>query len=154
MTRPASIIRFEQLYLASFALWAINALANWSTARATLVNNPQIGANPGMAGMVGGMLGVGAVIVAGVSLLLWWLVARKASVVGKWLVVVTEGLGVLFALFGLLALVSGRAPSALLAISGLVATALAVAAAVMLFRPDADAWLSDGRSPNVTETFR
>ncbi len=153
MLRPASIINFERLYLGSFVLWAINTFASWSTMRAMIANNPQVAANPMAGSVMGSMLGTSAIITAAVSLLLWWLVARKASVVGKWMVVVTEGIGALLALFSLVALATGKAPSMLLGLSSLVATGLAIAAAVMLFRPDARAFLGEG-GPNVGDTFR
>ena len=148
MTRPPSIVLFERLYLGSLAIYLINAAMFWTQSRDTVAAMPQIQANPAIAALVPPiMLGSLAVTVL-FAILFWWLVARQRSEVGKWLVVVTEAIGGLFGLFALLQLVWGTAVNPTAAAIGLLATALAVAAAVVLFRPDARAWF--GEEPGVT----
>ncbi len=145
MTRPPSIVRFEQLYLASIAIWLLTTLGFWSVNRHMIEANPQTAANPQMQSFALTLMVVSAAVVLGASLLFWWLAARKGSPVGKWLVVVTEAIGILFALYALYLLVSGAAPNVLNAVGNLLSTALAVAAAALLFRPDANVWFADGR---------
>ena len=145
MNRPPSIVRFEQLYLGSIAIWLLTTLGFWSVNRRMIEANPQYAANPQMQSFAATLMVVSAAVVLAASVLFWWLTARKASPVGKWLVVVTEAIGVLFAVYALYLLATGGAPNALNAIGNLVSTALAVGAAVMLFRPDANAWFAAGR---------
>ena len=142
MNRPPSIIAFERLYLGSIVLSIINAIAFWSFNRDAIAAMPQVQESPGLAALINIMLIVSLAITVAVSLLFWWLVARAGSVVGKWLVIVTEGLGVLFAIVPLLNLVRGHAANVPGTVVTLVCTALAVAAAAMLFRADVDAWIA------------
>lgn len=145
MTRPPSIVRFEQLYLGSIAVWLLTTLGFWSLNRKLIEENPQTAANPQMQSFALTLMVATAVIVLAVSVLLWWLAARRASPVGKWLVVATEALGVLLALYSLYLLATGAAPNVVNALGNLISTALAASAALLLFRPDAKAWFADGR---------
>ena len=149
MQRPPSIVLFERLYLGSLLLWAINTAAFWSTTRQVMADNPTYAANPQIQAIMVPLMIGSVAVVALVSLLLWYLVARQASVAGKWLVVVTEALGVLAAVMTLYRLVSATTGSPVMAAIGLVVTALAVASAVMLFRPDARAWLGEENPRDV-----
>lgn len=143
MGRPPSIISFERLYLGSIALYILNAALFWSQMRGAMDQSPQIQANPDMATVVGGIMVGSLVVTVLVSILFWWLVARQASVAGKWLVVGTEAIGALFALFALYKLATGSSPNPAGTAVGLVVTGLAIAAAAMLFRPDAKVWLGE-----------
>lgn len=143
MDRPVSIVNFERLYLGSFVLWLVSTLAFWSTTSQTMLTNPAVTANPQMAQLVTPIMLGAFVVVAAVTLLLWYLVARKASSVAKWFVVAFEAIGVLKTIPVLLAIARGTTGNVLLAVIGLVCTALAVAAAVMLFKRDARAWLGE-----------
>jgi hypothetical protein len=143
VTRPPSIVLFERLYLGSLALYLINSAVFWSSNRAIAMSTPQVQASPEAASMVGVIMVASLAITAGISLLFWWLVARQRSTVGKWLVVATEVIGALFGLFALFQLVRGVAPNVPSAALGIVSTALAVVAAIVLFRPDATAWLGE-----------
>ncbi|WP_419808788.1 hypothetical protein [Sphingomonas sp.] len=142
--RPPSIAAFERLYLGSTALYVIVTLIYWSATREMMAASSQVQSNPQVGGMIGGiMIGSFAVTVL-VALLLWWLVARGRSVVGKWLVVGTEAIGAIGGLLALLRLARGTAGDLTQALLGLLVTALAIAAAAMLFRADATAWLTEG----------
>lgn len=135
MQRPASIVRFEQFYLASLAASLISWFVEWPLMEARLAANPQTAA-------FGWMLSVMLVLNVAVSLLLWFFTARRASVVAKWIVVVFAGLSVLRLLLNLPAALQG-ALSATSLILALVTTGLSVAAAALLFRTDARAWFGE-----------
>lgn len=142
MEKPSSIRMFGALYLGSLALWAANTALFWSRAQAIMAQSPQIRANPQVAAVIGPIMIGALVVTAACTLLFWFLVVRLRSVVGKWLVAATEAIGALFAAFAILKLVGGRVPATPSILIGLVVTGLAVAAAAMLFRPDAAAWFA------------
>lgn len=121
--RPASIIRFEQLYLASIALAAVNS---------ALLLSPAAGYAP--PGEASGLIGFVATSLA-VSLLLWFFAARRASRIAKWLMVALFVLGAA----GLPAILSAG-PLDIPAVLTVVTWGLQAAAIWMLFRPDAAAW--------------
>lgn len=143
LPRPPSIRAFERLYLASLLLYIVVTAIFWSRTRETMLSMPQMQANPDVAGIVGAIMIGSFAVTIGVALLFWWLVTRARSVAGKWLVVVTEAFGALFAVFALLRLVQGTADSVVGTMVSLLVTGLAIAAAVMLFRPDARAWFGE-----------
>lgn len=138
--RPPAIVAFERLYLGSTLLYVIVSAVFWSQTRELML---AFQGAQGVAGMITGIMVVTLLITLGASLLLWWLVARQRSVVGKWLVVATEVIGVIGGLFALLRLIQGSTPNAAQSAMTLVVTALAVAAAAMLFRADARAWFGE-----------
>lgn len=144
MTRPSSIVAFERLYLGSIAVYLLNALVFWSTNRELMNSMSQIRSAPGLAELIGPIAIATLVVTVLISLLFWFLIVRKRSAVGKWLVVATEVIGVLMAVPALISLVSGTAPNPPGVALSLLATALAVAAAAMLFRADAKAWFAEG----------
>ncbi len=71
-----------------------------------------------------------------IYLLLWFLIARKASNVAKWVLVVFVAIG---AVSFLAALTSARFDAAMML--ALVVYALEIAAVTFLFKEDAKAWL-------------
>ena len=82
--RPPSIVLFDRLFLASLAVSLISLALNYAAIA------QQVTGAPGMA-----ELGLGAGFFAGIlvvsyaiSVLLWFLVAHKASNVAKWILVV------------------------------------------------------------------
>ncbi|WP_375270204.1 hypothetical protein [Sphingomonas sp.] len=135
MERPASIRRFEQWYLAGIALSLIGWAIDWTWMQERLA------ADPRTAGF-GWMLGVMLVLNVAVSLLLWFLTARRGSVVAKWIVVVLAGLSVARLLVDLPALLEGAMSVVSFAV-GAATTLVNVVAAVLLFRADARAWFGE-----------
>ena len=132
--RPHSIIMFERLFLASLVLGVLGLLLSYQQISEMAANDPgmrQLGLGSGF------LLGIVAVSYA-VYLLLWHLIAHRASNAAKWVLVVFTAIGVLLALPGL----AGPWTSTL-ALS-LMVYALEVLAVIHLFRPDAKAWL-DGK---------
>ena len=133
--RPQSIVMFERLFLASLALSAIGFVVGYDAAR------EEVTRQPGMAqlGDAGGSILIGSMVVTtAVYLLLWFLIARKASNVAKWFLTAFTAIGaVLFAASFVMAGITMDLNAALM----IVYYVLAVAAVVFLFKPDAEAWL-------------
>lgn len=128
--RPPSILMFERLFLASLVLSVLAFVVGYDAM------NEQLANEPGMAelGLGSGFL-TGAVVVSlAIYLLLWFLIARKASTVAKWILVVLLALSLISipAIFA--------ATLDLIAILNIAVYALELAAAVYLFRADAVAW--------------
>lgn len=131
--RPASIVNFERFYLGAIAVGLVNTFLSWDETLA-LVQQPGVQLGQGfVAGAVAGSVAI--------NLLLWYFVARRASVIAKWILVA------LFA-FGLVSLainvVGGTMLSDVNMVLGILAFALQAVAVWMLFRPDAQAWLAGG----------
>lgn len=142
--RPQSIIRFEQAYLASIAMWGINSALGWRAQIAAIDTSfarmPEM--IPAMQGLLIGL----TLFVLFVSLLLWYFTARKASEVTKWIIVAFFGLSAVGLPFSL----AGFEKTGILpAVLNLVTFALHALAVWMLFRPDASAWFraSDESAP-------
>ena len=140
--RPHSIIMFERLFLASLVLGILGSLLSYQQITDLAANDPgmrQLGLGSGF------LIGI---VIAGyaVYLLLWHLIARRASNVAKWILVVFTALGVLVALPGLAGPWNSRQ------VLSLMVYALQVLAVVYLFRPGARAWL-DGKGQADPATF-
>src|SRR5687768_11985291 len=87
--RPDSIIMFERLILASLALSMFNFFVGYEPMMEQLDREPALQQVGFGVGFVIGSLVVGLAI----YLLLWFLIARKASNVAKWILVVLTALG-------------------------------------------------------------
>lgn len=137
MTKPPSIARFEQFYWASVVIGLINAAMHWDMTQAALAANPLL-ANATW------FLPVAQIVGLAISALIWFFIARRPSVVAKWVLVVLAA----FAVFGVLStiflVVMGRATIGTQVVLGLLSNILYIAAAVMLFKPDAKAWFGEG----------
>ena len=129
--RPQSIVMFDRLFLGSLAVSAASVAISWDQMSRALANEPGV-AEVGLgSGFLAGLVAVGFAI----SLLLWFLVSRKASNAAKWILVVLAALS-LISLPGMLG-----GPWDLTAILGIVSYVLEIAALGFLFRADAVAWL-------------
>ena len=95
------------------------------------------------AGFMFGALGVSVAI----SLLLWFLISRKAITVAKWILTVFTVIGALMIPFSL------EAMGLVSIIFALVITAMQLAAIWMLFRPDAKVWFEHGPKGMDPGTF-
>lgn len=143
MTTPVSIVRFSQAMLASIALSVVQMALNFDNQREILARNPQ---TAGLGdGFVIATLGFGFAI----FLLLWFFIARRASNIAKWVLVVLTVIG-LFWLPGTLRDALAASPFSL----GLVVAVLVLQlfALGFLFRPDARDWLA-GKAPADPDTF-
>lgn len=137
MDRPPSIKQFERLWWAATVLWGVGTWLAWERTSNALNANPQTARVAGLAlwGNVG--------LVLAITLLLWWLAARRGSAIGKWLVVAAaamSGVRVLILLFGL---ISGANLHPLSQGAFVLAAVLTVWSAVMLFRDDARPWFGE-----------
>lgn len=142
--RPTSIIRFDQIFLGSIVLGIANTVLSYDTTMAQLKADPAA-AEIGMAGP-GFVIGASAFGFA-ISLLLWYFVARRASKVAKWILVVLTAIGVLSVPLALF-----EVPWVQAAIT--VVTALMQLGALwFLFRPDASAWFEHGPKGMDPSTF-
>jgi len=130
--RPKSIVMFERLFLASLAMGLFVLALGYEDMMAALANEPTFQKAGVGAGFVIGLLAV----VYAVYLLLWYLTARQGVNAAKWIVVVLTVLDALAALRAL------AGPWDAMLLLSLAARALAVAAVVYLFQPDAVAWLT------------
>lgn len=137
MTKAPSIARFEQFYWGSILLGLINTALNWNAAQA------QLAANPVLANATWFLPAVQVVGLA-IAVLLWFFIVRRPSVVAKWVQVVFAAFSAFALLSALFLVASGRAQIGLQVVVGLIANILYIAAAVMLFRPDAKVWFGEG----------
>ena len=128
--RPHSIVMFERLILGSLAVSALSFILSYDEVTYLLASDPamqELGLGSGF------LLGVVAAGYA-IFLLLWVLIAHKASNVAKWILIVLAALG-LISLPGLLS-----EPWNTTALLGLASYGLEFAAIIYLFRDDARAW--------------
>ena len=140
--RPTSIVNFERLYLGSFVVGLLNTLAFWPVMVAAMMANPSVAKlGPNFAP---GMLVAGLTISAAITASLWFLVARRASVVAKWIVTIFFVLSALSLLYGL---TTGSRSMNVQAGVGILAFLLNAAAVWMLFRTDARLWFAEHREP-------
>jgi hypothetical protein len=142
--RPASITIFDRLFLGSLVLGLVNAFLSYDATIAQLEADPAV-ADIGLAGpgFVIATMGFGF----GISLLLWFLISRKAVGVAKWVLVVLT-------VIGLLGMPMALAGAPLLqAATSLGLTVMQLAAIWFLFRPDAKAWFAHGPGGMDPATF-
>lgn len=130
--RPPSIVRFDQLYGAAFALQVLNTILSWQSTQATQAT---VAAQFGP-WLLPAATAVGVVV----PLLLWFFVARRASLVAKWIAVVLTAIAVAALGFGA---VRGTLALGGLGLLGIGITVLRVIAVAFLFRPDAQEWLGE-----------
>ncbi|MDO7841050.1 hypothetical protein [Sphingomonas immobilis] len=138
MERPVSIVWFERCYLGALVLGVLNTALSWNTLMAQMAAQPnadKFGAGFGATVMI-----ISLAIGVGISLLLWFLAARKHSVVAKWIITVFFVLGVL----GLLFQIIGKTfPSGIAGVVTVVAWVLNLIAVYQLFKPDTEVWFGE-----------
>jgi len=128
--RPESVIMFERLFLLSLAVSAGSALVGYDEMMRAVTGDPAM-----QRFSLGGGFLLGTLLVSfAIYLLLWYLVAHKASNVAKWILIVLVALG----LASLPMALTGPLTTPLLL--NLAVHALEVASLVYLFRADAKAW--------------
>lgn len=131
--RPKSIVLFDRMFLASLVIGAINAVLTFNDMMDALATNPNTAPLGWGSGAVVAIIAVSLLI----PLLLWHYIAHRASSLAKWILVVLTVGGILFAGVDLTRMGS------LSEIAVLAVTVLQIAAIVMLFRPDANAWFAE-----------
>jgi FtsH-binding integral membrane protein len=142
--RPKSIQRFDIFYLGALALGLVSTAIGWNT---TLERMQADAATAAIATPVM----VGSIVIGfGISLLLWFFTSRMRSTIAKWILVFFTVIGVLSLAFTML---NGASPGGITGILGIVSTVLQIAAAVMLFRPDAVAWFKGEQAGDPATPF-
>ena len=131
--RPPSIVNFERVVILSIVLGLINTVLIWDRITDAVA-------------LTGVSLSVVLTIQAitiGLYLLLIWFIARKGSVVAKWIYVVLAAIGLVFGLFGI-----GQVAQLYGNVSLVITLAqyvLSIVSIGLLFRADANAWFSGER---------
>lgn len=131
--QPTSIRIFSWTYLAAIGVALAATAINWSATTAFLRGTAGIGDAAPAA--LAATIAVSLLI----PLLLWYFVARRPSVVAKWLVVALTAIGVVTVA---LAVSRGTMQPGLAGTLGIVGVVLRVIATVQLFRADAAAWFA------------
>lgn len=142
--QPASITMFDRLFLGGLALGLINAALSYSSTMELLEADPAV-AEMGMA--TPGFFIASTAFGYAISLLLWFLISRKANNVAKWILTVLTVIGALMIPLSLGEL------DLFASIVTVIATVLQVAAVWMLFRPDAKSWFEHGPGGMDPATF-
>ena len=137
MDRPRSIRLFELFWWGSTLFWAAATRLAWNRNQGKLIADPRTRdvAQWGQWFWI--------VVTLALTALLWWLVARRASAVGKWLVTAWAGLTGVLALIRVFSLFAGRTLHPLSESAYLLTAVLAAAAAATLFRDDARVWFGE-----------
>lgn len=141
--RPASIQKFDRLYLVAIGAGMINSIMSMDRYRTMLANNPaalKLGFGDGVIYLIMGLSAL-------VPLTLWFLVAYRANILAKWILVGLTVLGLLNLPSALRQLGAGGGLGILVT---LAIAALQVAAVSFLFRADAKAWFA-GEAPGAGE---
>ena len=146
MVRPDTIVRYERLYWAAFALDSIVTAMTWTQREAIVTAYPVLA-------KATWILPTFQAIGISVTVLLWYFTARAPSVVAKWVVVILAALAVLGAVQALGSLATGSATLGTASILSLIANALYVAAAVYLLKPTSKAWFGQDAAAEADETF-
>lgn len=139
MDRPASIVRFDQLYLGHIAVGLVGSvIALFSGDNPALTQtNETIGP-----WFLPAILGLGLLT----QIALLYFIGRKGAAVAKWLLVALTAinlLGVVFLLFAFATGMGAESRNLIGSLCSLGASALLVAAVSMLFRPDTAAWFGE-----------
>lgn len=133
--RPPSIVRFERLYLASFAVALAGWAFSWQSTADRLAIDPKTAA-------YGWLLPAALLLSCTITLLLWYFVARRASLAAKWVVTILTGLAVVRFAINLMVVVRGTVPLVATLLSTAI-VALSVAATLYLFKDDARLWFGE-----------
>lgn len=139
--RPASIVRFERLYLASFVVSLLGWAFSWQSTADRLAIDPKTAA-------FGWLLPVALLLSCAITLALWYLVARRASLAAKWVVTILTGLATLRFVINLSVVFRGSVPVVAMLLSGAIVV-LGIVATLQLFRPDARAWFGEDEEIDV-----
>jgi hypothetical protein len=137
--RPKSIILFERLFLIFIVLTAVSAYLSYGQTLAQIEANTDFKA----LGWGGAAVTITAILYVVFLLLLYYLIARRASVIAKWILVLVTVLS-MTTLPGAIAVQSG-VPLILAVLTNLSA----LAAIILLFFPDARAWLGSTPEPRL-----
>jgi hypothetical protein len=141
---PPSIVRFSRLFLISVGFGLINTVLSFSKTQAMLA------ADPAMAelGFGSGFIISIAFVSLAIPLLLWFFIARRASNLAKWILVVLTALGLLMMPS---TLSSANEMGYLWLFMAIAVTAIQLIAIYYLFRADAREWLESHGTRNPVD---
>ena len=140
--KPASIRKFDWLYLGSVAIGLLGvALNDGATASLTEADL----AGQGYADMGAGVLIAGVLFGIAISLALWFMISVLRIGLAKWLLVVLTAWSVVTS--GVAIVTNFDATM----VWGLVSTVMTVLAIWFLFQPDATAWFAEKKGGNGAE---
>lgn len=132
--RPKSIDQFAWVYAAVIGAGLVSTALSWNDMLAQ-VSVQQMIARFGAA-TVYVVAGIGLTI----QLLLWYFIARRGSVIAKWIFVI---LTVFAILTGVWSLFTADAASTAIAVIGVATLVLQAVALWLVFRPDTRAWFGE-----------
>lgn len=139
--RPASIVRFERVYGAYIVIGLIQLALSWGAANALL--QTQLAQAPNLPPSFGSTVLLAAYAVGVlIQLLLLYFIARRASDVARWILVIFFVLAVLGIVRGML---GGTLLAGLPGILSIVGFILYAVSVVLLFQPDARLWFQERR---------
>jgi hypothetical protein len=141
--QPRSIALFSRFFLPSIALTAILSALNFPALKAALVRQ-----DPGAASLGDGVMILAVAAALAALVVLWFLIAQRASNIAKWLLVALTLVSLALQPPRVLAILASLDPVALL---GLLAALGQLIAIAFLFRADARAWLSREQSPDLAD---
>ena len=87
--RPASIVLFERIYWFAIIVGMLSGI--WTYLHMSAMMPPVPGP---VAGIMPIVMGVSMIVGIAINILLWFFIARKGSVVAKWIMVVLTAIGV------------------------------------------------------------
>jgi hypothetical protein len=132
--RPKSIVNFERIVILSILFGIISSFITRAKMEAMMAGKPHLSS--------GTTLGIQIVVIL-LYLVLIYFISRKGSPVAKWIYVVLCVLGLVFGLLGLPLIMKVGTLPLLIAI---VQYVLSITSLWLLFRPDSNAWFSEGRT--------
>ena len=140
MTKPASIKKFDYLYIGSVLVGLVGLIVGWDGLIAQM--NAEFAAQSlaPEGNFATTTVITGFVIGTAISLALWFVISVLRIEFVKWILL-------LFTVWGVFSLVVGIATTGFAAnqIWGIISTVMSVAAIYMLFQPDAKAWFAEKR---------
>ena len=144
---PESIKRFQSFWWGSLLFSLLSTWLAWERVRNSLqsrfASDPRMRGNEWAPVVAEWTQPVNVLLSVGLTGLVWFLVVRRASVVGKWLSIALAALGGLQLLILLGGLAGGRTFHPFSHTAQVAAAVLAMFAAAALFHPDARAWFGE-----------
>lgn len=136
MRRPDAIVRFERLWIASTAIWLGNAIWSWRERERVIADMSALDQRQYF-------VPVGLALVLAVSLVLWWLAAHRRRLMARTAVAGVAVLSAIVIVMTAIGMATGRSLSVPTNLLQLLSSALCIAAAASLFRPEAGAWFGE-----------
>ncbi len=141
--QPPSIANFSRIFLAAVGIASLLAALNYPALKIALLRQ-----DPGAASLGDGVLIMALGLGIAVQLVLWFLIAHRASNVAKWVLVAMTAVSLALQFPKIGAIIASLDPVAILGLMVAVAQIVAIA---FLFRADAREWLGHEQSPDLAD---